>query len=124
LFCLAVACSEPAPAPPVSDVASRRELSSGSVVGSVGSYGSHVWLGIPYAQPPNGGRRWRAPVPEEPWQGDLVATEFGAPCPQFASRFAGVIDVPAGTPTGNEDCLFLNVYAPVFGPEAVPNTGA
>jgi len=39
------------------------------------------------------------------------ALAFGSPCPQFASRFAGVAG-PEGSVQGSEDCLYLNVYAP------------
>jgi hypothetical protein len=44
----------------------------------------------------------QAPVPAGAWQGELNATEDGSECPQgFFSYFSG-----------NEDCLFLNVYTP------------
>ena len=97
----------------------RRETSLGSVVGTAGRYGGHVWRGLPYAKPPVGALRWRAPQPPEPW-GALEATDFKSVCPQFASAFGGVNDVPAGRLTGDEDCLGLNVYAPAFAPGDVP----
>ena len=105
------------PAPPelarVADPSSQRSLpGAGEVVGYTGRYGSHVWLGIPYAAPPVGERRWRAPAPPERWSGVREALAFGAHCPQIASVFGGVSDVPSGTLSGSEDCLFLNVYAP------------
>jgi para-nitrobenzyl esterase len=104
---------EAPPEPPrVADAASARTLpGGGEVVGMVGRYGSHVWLGLPYAQPPVGALRWRAPEPATPIAGRREALAFGAHCPQLASPFAGV-DKPEGTLTGDEDCLFLNVYAP------------
>jgi hypothetical protein len=45
------------------DPTSRRTIPSGDVVGFTGEYGSHVWMGLPYAAPPTGDRRWREPVP-------------------------------------------------------------
>jgi para-nitrobenzyl esterase len=97
----------------VADPASARALpGGGEVVGFVGRYGSHVWLGIPYAKPPVGDLRWRAPEPPAPASGRREALAFGNHCPQFASPFAGVADVPDGAVSGDEDCLYLNVYAP------------
>lgn len=114
------ACRPAAPPRPVPDPASRRTTQSGQVVGFVGRYGSHVWLGIPYAKPPVGPLRWRAPQPPEPWSGTRDALTFPNPCPQYASRMGGVTGARPGTPVGNEDCLYVNVYAPRFSPDTVP----
>ena len=81
---------------------------------SAGRYGAHVWLGIPFAQPPVGALRWRAPQPLPAWQATREALAFGASCTQFASSLGGDDSVAPGTPIGSEDCLFLNVYAPAF----------
>ena len=57
---LGAACSRSKPEPPpVIDPASRRVAPAGDVVGFVGQYDSHVWRGIPYAQPPVGDLRCR-----------------------------------------------------------------
>lgn len=105
------------------DPQSSRLLNTGEVVGFVGEYGSHVWLGIPFAQPPVGELRWKAPQPPTAWQGVREATSFGSHCVQLPSRFAGVAEGPQGVPTGNEDCLYLNVYAPRFATQQVPTGG-
>ena len=120
---LAAGCSRAERAKPQADPSSRRTTPSGTVVGFVGEYGSHTWLGIPYAQPPVGALRWRAPRPPAAWAGTLDATAFGVPCVQYASTLGGVADKRPGTPTGAEDCLYLNIWAPQVAPEAVP-TGA
>lgn len=60
------------------------------------------WLGIPFAQPPVGDLRWRAPQPIDAWDGVRETTSFGAPCPQLR----------AGSFIGTEDCLHLNVWRP------------
>ena len=106
-----------------SDSATLRSTPSGDVVGAEGRYGSHAWLGIPYAKPPVGDLRWRAPQPIERWSGVREALAFGAPCPQYASPFAGVSGRP-GTIAGSEDCLTLDVWAPRFSPGAVPAAAA
>ncbi|MCC6642750.1 MAG: carboxylesterase family protein [Deltaproteobacteria bacterium] len=102
-----------------SDPATRRTAPAGAVLGGAGRYGSHAWLGIPFAKPPVGELRWRAPQPPERWAGVREALAFGAPCPQYASPFAGVDGRP-GTIAGDEDCLTLDVWAPPFSPEDVP----
>jgi para-nitrobenzyl esterase len=91
---------------------SRRTTPSGEVVGFVGSHGSHVWMGLPYAAPPTGPLRWRAPQPAGRWTGVREALSPGAPCVQYASPLGGIGTAPANTPVGHEDCLYANVYAP------------
>jgi para-nitrobenzyl esterase len=116
----ACASREPAaPAPPVADAATRRALPAGEVIGAAGLHGGRAWLGIPFAQPPVGALRWRAPQPLAPWEGVREALSFAPPCPQFASPTGGVEGEP-GSIVGSEDCLYLNVYAP----DAVANEDA
>jgi para-nitrobenzyl esterase len=122
LFVAACARHEPGPLP-AADADSRRDPPAGPVVGHVGRYGSHAWLGLPYAEPPVGERRWRGPTPAERWSETRPALALGAPCPQYPVRLAGVEGEP-GTVIGDEDCLFLNVYAPRFAPGAVPQGAA
>lgn len=62
-----------------------------------------TWLGIPYAAPPVGDLRWRAPQPVVPWQGTREARSFSAACSQTAEWI---------TNPKSEDCLYLNVWAP------------
>lgn len=103
--------------------ATRRSPPAGAFTGGEGRYGSHAWLGIPYAAPPVGELRWRAPQPAPPSGGVRAATTAGAPCPQYASPFAGV-EGKAGTRTGREDCLFLDVFTPRFAGGEVPSGSA
>jgi para-nitrobenzyl esterase len=72
-----------------------------------------AFQGIPYAAPPVGDLRWKAPQPAAAWKGDLDATKFGHHCAQN-HVFDDMIFQDAATPadTGSEDCLTLNVYAP------------
>ncbi|MCG8590221.1 MAG: carboxylesterase family protein [Proteobacteria bacterium] len=121
LCALALACASEAPPPePVPAPESLRTPPAGDVVGIDGRYGSHTWLGIPFAEPPTGPRRWRAPEPLPRWDGVREATAHGEACVQFASPVGGLSDEPEGSVAGSEDCLTLNVYAPRFAPDAVP----
>jgi len=67
-----------------------------------------AWLGVPYAAPPVGDLRWRAPQPHAKWKGTRDATKFGAHCVQ-GHVYDDMVFQDAGE---NEDCLYLNVYAP------------
>lgn len=69
----------------------------------------HAFLGIPYAAPPVGDRRWKAPQPVEKWSGVRKATEFGSHCMQ-GNVFG---DMVFHDPGASEDCLTLNVWVPV-----------
>lgn len=121
LLLLAVAagaCRPREEALPPLDPQTRRVLRDGAVEGFVGRYQSHVWLGIPYAEPPVGPLRWRGPRPPRPWATVRDARQPGAVCVQYASPMGGVSGVRPGTPVGSEDCLYLNVYAPRMDPES------
>jgi para-nitrobenzyl esterase len=74
--------------------------------------------GIPYAAPPVGDRRWRPPVSPAPWSQPREATDFGSSCPQPAAPSR----VPPGSRSAetSEDCLTLNVWAPVAHPKPLP----
>lgn len=70
------------------------------------------FLGIPYAEPPTGVRRFRAPVPAHAWGGVRPALEFGPSSPQpTGGPLSGVIPGMEVGPT-SEDCLTLNVWTP------------
>ncbi|USU03466.1 carboxylesterase family protein [Sphingomonadaceae bacterium OTU29LAMAA1] len=69
-----------------------------------------VFKGIPYATPPVGALRWKAPVPQPRWTGTRAATGFGPACVQPQAPNATVY---SGVPMPvSEDCLTLNVWAP------------
>ncbi|CAM8672297.1 carboxylesterase/lipase family protein [Sphingobium cupriresistens] len=67
-----------------------------------------AFKGIPFAAPPVGDLRWRAPQPVTPWQSVRDASLYGHDCMQlpFPSDAA-----PLGTPPA-EDCLYMNVWKP------------
>ncbi|MCX5199208.1 carboxylesterase family protein [Streptomyces sp. NBC_00249] len=74
------------------------------------SHGSYTTFdGIPYAAPPTGPLRWRAPAPAAPWPGVREATAPAQRCVQMpAPNAPGVV--------GSEDCLYLNVTTPTAKP--------
>jgi para-nitrobenzyl esterase len=111
-------------APAVADPATQRTLADGTVVGFTGRYGAHVWRGIPYAEAPIGPLRWRAPRPARAWSGTRPALTVPPVCMQMPSVFGGVESRDHDRPVGQEDCLYLNVFAPRFTPEAVPQAGS
>lgn len=63
-----------------------------------------AYLGIPFAAPPVGDLRWRAPTPVKPWQAVRECTKFGPSCPQPRPIMGG------GPGPQDEDCLYLNVW--------------
>jgi para-nitrobenzyl esterase len=70
-----------------------------------------VFRGIPYAEPPVGALRFRTPRPAKPWKGTRDAFEFG---PASIQELAWGRGYPFGPIVAmNEDCLTLNVWAPV-----------
>ncbi|MGW3285079.1 carboxylesterase/lipase family protein [Streptomyces sp. NPDC001002] len=80
-------------------------------------HGIAVFRGIPYAAPPFGPRRFRPPVPPEPWGGVRDAGAFGptAPKPPYSEAFAKLLADPV---VPGDDCLNLNVWTPEPGPGA------
>jgi para-nitrobenzyl esterase len=84
------------------------ETAGGRVRGGDGAY-----LGIPYAAPPIGERRWRPPAPVQRWSGELDALRAGPPAPQPKRPISDFAHGP--TPPGDEDCLTLNVWTPTVG---------
>ena len=70
-----------------------------------------VFRGIPYAQPPVGGLRWRPTRPLPRWTGVRAATAFGPACVQPQGGPPSVYSPAAPLPV-SEDCLTLNIWAP------------
>ncbi|GGV18563.1 carboxylic ester hydrolase [Streptomyces litmocidini] len=94
-----------------------RRTRRGAVRGRTSPDGVTSFLGIPYAAPPFGARRFRAPAPPEPWTGVREATAPGptAPHAPYAPPFDTL--VPENAVPG-DDCLNLNVWTPAPEPDA------
>jgi para-nitrobenzyl esterase len=80
----------------------------GGKVRGTSADGVRVFKGIPFAAPPVGALRWKAPQPVVPWKKEREADAFAPQCMQ--------LPYPAGSPyagpaqTTSEDCLYLNVW--------------
>src|SRR5262245_66518905 len=108
-------------------------IETGLLAGSVGSTQAtvRVFKGIPYAAPPIGDNRWRAPQPAAKWDGVRDANAFGAPCAAGAPFGGGrggrgpgapgaaaaapppappAAAAPPREPARSEDCLYANVW--------------
>ena len=110
----ACASTPPAPvSPPTPDPATARTLGDGGVVGYVDAdTGAHVWRAIPFAAPPVGDLRWRAPRAPAAWTAPRTSVTPAPWCPQQLSALDGVDKARFGEIVGQEDCLYLDVYAP------------
>jgi len=106
------------------DQATRRTTRFGEVIGFVDENQSHTWMGIPYAQPPQGDLRWRAPLPPQPWSGTWEALQAGNFCKQLGSQMESRPPKEWGKPIGSEDCLHLNIFAPAFSAASIPQGNA
>jgi para-nitrobenzyl esterase len=83
----------------------------GKVEGQADGDNALVWKGIPYAEPPVGDLRWKAPRDPDLWKGTLKAYDFGSECTQYG--ITGLIK-------GSEDCLYLNVWRPQSDDDDLP----
>lgn len=82
---------------------------SGPVSGTAGKNPAvRVYRGIPFAAPPVGDLRWKAPQPVTPWKAVREAKEFGTACLQKAYPEGSIYH--SQLPKMSEDCLTLNVW--------------
>jgi para-nitrobenzyl esterase len=102
-------------APPSAD--RPLQLKSGPITGLVQD-GVRTYLGIPYAAPPIGERRWKPPVAPEPWTEPRPMTKLGPTCPQpiiMESAFLGI-----SAKDMQEDCLHLTVWTAAKASDKLP----
>jgi len=116
-------------------VAEQVRIDSGLVAGTAsGQPTVRVFKGIPFAAPPLGENRWKAPQPVAKWDGVRQADAFGAPCaagagggrgggggrgaaaPGAAAQAAPAPAAPPREPARAEDCLYLNVWTSANSP--------
>jgi para-nitrobenzyl esterase len=85
-----------------------RAKTANGIVEGITSSGISIFRGIPFAQPPVGDLRWKAPRPVKNWEGVRKAWQFGARAMQM-NVFGDMVFRSDGV---SEDCLYLNVWTP------------
>ena len=118
------------PAPPPADGPMVRQTTAGKIEGvdDGATSGTYYWKGVPFAQPPVGALRWRAPVAPEAWSDIRQTTKFGNACLQIGRIFSpglnntydATIGTNLGKPVGSEDCLFVNIWRPATDEKNLP----
>ncbi|HEY2949069.1 MAG TPA: carboxylesterase family protein, partial [Micromonosporaceae bacterium] len=86
-------------------------ITSDGAVRGVAVPGGYAFRGLPYAAPPTGDLRWRAPQPPASWNGIRDASAYAPSCLQKRNLFQ-----PPGAQS--EDCLYLNVSTPTLRSDA------
>lgn len=81
----------------------------GKLMGIADENDTWVWKGIPYARPPVGELRWKAPKAPKKWKGIRKTTEECEPCTQLYTSSKWIRQPYA---IGSEDCLYLNIWRP------------
>lgn len=100
----------------------QRTTSLGVLVGNDDSAASGTlsWKGVPYAKPPVGALRWKAPADMDAWATPRPAQAFGNACassgrvygPGLNNRYDATIGTSLDKTVGSEDCLYLNIWSP------------
>lgn len=108
--------SAPSSANPSSATADRAPIAypaSGAVLGARTAEDIQTFFGIPYAAPPVGALRWRAPQPHPVWTAVRDATAFGPSAPQAGPLdVADIVTIGGAPEPTSEDCLTLNIWTP------------
>ena len=86
-------------------------LTSSGIAEGLTSNGVVVWNDIPYAKPPLGDLRWKAPRKIEK-NSNLILPKEGNFCIQRTSMLGGSSQFSVDSISGSEDCLYLDIYAP------------
>jgi para-nitrobenzyl esterase len=108
-----------------------RDTSLGALQGvdQTATSGTYAWMGVPYAKPPVGALRWKAPVDPDAWTGSVrPATQFANACVQYGriygpganNRYDDTIGSTLNQAVGSEDCLYLNIWRPATSDRQLP----
>ncbi len=124
--CMSLALGACTKSPPAPAVMANGEVLQGAWSGSKGDIAA--FKGIPFAAPPVGDLRWRAPEPHQPRQGLQTALEYAPVCMQtdyiidwyarVAAAFGHGADVVVRPKGVSEDCLYLNIWTPTLAVDA------
>ncbi|MDQ0012026.1 para-nitrobenzyl esterase [Variovorax boronicumulans] len=112
----------PSEPPPAATSPLQRATVYGSILGTddAATNGTYSWKGVPFAKPPVGELRWKAPVDPTPWTAVKTTQKLGNACVQTGrlygpgqnNQYDATIGTSIGKTTGSEDCLYLNIWAP------------
>jgi len=101
----------------------ERDTRFGKVVGidDTDRTGTLAWKGVPFARPPVGALRWKAPVDPDRWNRPRPVQQFANACEQYGriygpganNRYDATIGTTLNQAVGSEDCLYLNIWQPV-----------
>ena len=89
----------------------------GKIKGYETAYGALAWKSIPYAEPPEGDLRWKAPEKPDKWDG---VRDGSVPCEPCTQLITGEDWIRTGTAEGSENCLYLNIYRPAHKKKDLP----
>ena len=103
---------------PASAETVRATVESGVLAGEATAR-AQIFRNIPFAAPPVGTLRWAPPQAPAPWSGERPAVQAGPSCPQ-PMREDGTPNAGGANGPTSEDCLQLNVFAPLAAPGAKP----
>lgn len=102
------------------DQSLTRTLNTGKISGIPAANNTQAFLGIPFAKPPVGDLRWRAPQPPESWKATRAAETLPRMCAQKGGPFGEPAPNTFEKPVGSEDCLYLNVWRPNSNADDLP----
>ena len=88
-----------------------KTYTSSGIAEGLTSNGVVTWIDIPYAKPPLGDLRWKAPRKIEQ-NSNLIEPKEGNFCIQRTSILGGSSQFSDDSISGSEDCLYLDIYAP------------
>jgi para-nitrobenzyl esterase len=104
------------------DASVERQTRYGPIVGvdDSAASGTYAWKGVPFAKPPVGELRWKAPVDPDDWKSPRATQAFGDACVQYGriygpganNRYDPTIGATLNQAVGSEDCLYLNIWRP------------
>jgi len=107
-----------------------RETRFGPIVGVDDSdtSGTYAWKGVPFAKPPTGELRWKAPADPDRWRQPKLTQNFGNACVQYGriygpganNRYDQTIATTLNQAVGQEDCLYLNIWRPATHRDDLP----
>ncbi|MCP4630055.1 MAG: carboxylesterase family protein, partial [bacterium] len=96
---------------------SMEKTKDGKIQGYETEMGAPAWKSVPYAKPPMGDLRWKAPEKPAKWHG---VRDGSVPCEPCTQLITGSDWIRIGTAEGREDCLYLNIYRPVHKKKNLP----